>query len=221
MKSKIFIPAVLLAAVVMFSGCGKIKELADRTTGKNEKMSIMNMKQLMLGVLMYSDDNGDCFSNELNDLVAGGYITDTSLYVSPSDKRTVKAAPGSKLTSKNTSYAYLGKGINMSIGKMPVNPSEPSDCRKDYCMLPIGKMPVHPSDIPILIVKPWSLAKGEKMLVGYADGTVLPYPELKNPNKLTCRAVVEKICKQNNVPADVKEILLKNADKEDKARKAE
>ena len=188
MKSKIFIPAVLLAAVVMFSGCGKVKN--------TELRSINNMKQVMLGALMYSNDNDDCFSNELNDLVAGGYITDTSCYVSPSDKRTVKAAPGSKLTSKNTSYAYLGKGIEIWL---------------------LDK----PSDTPILIVKPWSLAKGEQMLVGYADGAVLPYPELKNPNKLTCRAVVEKICKQNNVPADVKEILLENADEEDKARKAE
>ena len=203
MKSKFFIPAVLLAAVVMFSGCGKIKDLAGRATGKNEQISIMNMKQLMLGVTLYAADNDDCFSNELNDLVAGGYITDTSLYVSPSDKRTVKAAPGSKLTSKNTSYAYLGKGINMSIDKMSV------------CVLP-GAV----AHIPVLIVKPWSLAKGEKMLVGYADGIVLPYPELKNPNKLTCRAVVEKICKQNNVSAEVKEILLKNADEEDKARNA-
>jgi hypothetical protein len=196
MKSKIFIPAVLLAAVVMFSGCGKVKDLAGRATGKYESMSINNMKQLMLGVMMYSAEYDDCLSNELNDLVAGGYITDTSLFVSPSDKRTVKAAPGSKLTSKNTSYAYLGKGIEIWL---------------------LDK----PSDTPILIVKPWSLAKGEQMLVAYADGAVLPYPELKNPNKLTCRAVVEKICKKKNIPAEVKEILLKNADEEDKARNAE
>ena len=131
MKSKIFIPAVLLAAVVMFSGCGNVK--------KNEQVNMTNMKLIMTGVLMYACDNNDCYSNELNDLVAGGYMTDTMVYVSPSDKRAVKAAPGSKLTSKNTSYAYFGKGINM---KFPL------------------------ADVPVLIVKPWSLAKGEKMLVG-------------------------------------------------------
>ena len=154
-----------------------------------EACSINNMKQIGLCIITYQGDYGkmpETFNNL--SLYLGG---NNDVFIAPFDKKSVKVQNnGAKLNPWNTSYAYFGKGLDISVD----------------------------ANAPIMIVKPWLLPKGARMQVLYADGSVRPFYQIQGPCSMSCREVVEMICKESSVSSKVKEILLRNADAEDYAR---
>ena len=154
-----------------------------------EVNSVSNMMQIGKAVKFYNSYEDNKNPNNLNDLIKSGVLTDTNVYIAPFDKKSVKVQNGGYLTSRNTSYAYFGKGVNTSE-----------------------------SNAPIMIIKPWLLPKGARMQVLYGDGSVRPIYQIQGPCSMSCREVVEMICKENYVSSKEKEILLRNADAEDYSR---
>ncbi|MBQ9770983.1 MAG: hypothetical protein IJW23_04075 [Lentisphaeria bacterium] len=150
--------------------------------------SIGNMKQIGMAIKSYSiNDNKN--PNTLNDLIKSGVLTDTTVFIAPFDTISKRAKTGEQLTPRNTSYAYLGKGIN-----------------------------TYDATAPVMIVKPWLLPKGVAMEVLYGDGSVRSFFDIKGPCSMSCRDVVEMICKKNYISSDVRAILLRNAEAEDRSR---
>ncbi|MBE6404671.1 MAG: hypothetical protein E7040_01460 [Lentisphaerae bacterium] len=150
--------------------------------------SISYMKQIGLAIKSYSI-NDNKNPNTLNDLIKSGELTDTRVFIAPFDTISKRAKTGEQLTPRNTSYAYLGKDID-----------------------------TYYATAPVMIVKPWLLPKGIAMQVLYGDGSVFSFFDIKGPCSMSCRDVVEMICKKNNISSDVRAILLRNAEAEDRSR---
>lgn len=115
----------------------KAAERAQESAGMN------NLKQIATGCLMYASDNADDLPASLGVLAEKKYFPDYKIFIAPYDKTSV-LCDGKAFTEKNTSFVYLGKGINVAKLKMP-------------------------TVTPIAFEKPWLKASG-KIAVLYVDG---------------------------------------------------
>ena len=150
--------------------------------------SVSYMKQIGTAIAFYENSRNKK-PNTLNDLIKSGELTDTNILIAPFDKDSKRAMKGETLTPRNTSYAYFGKDINTAYATAPV-----------------------------MITKPWILPKGVAMQVLYGDGSVRSLYDIKGPCSMSCREVVQKICEKENISADIRAILLRNAEAEDRNR---
>ncbi len=114
-----------------------------------DSVGMSSLKQIGLGCFMYANDNAEAFPDSLAVLKEKDYLPDAKVYIAPYDKTSV-LSDGKTFTEKNTSFAYVGKGMNIAKLKMP-------------------------SVTPIAFEKPWLLAL-DRIGVLYADGHVEKVP---------------------------------------------
>lgn len=135
-----------------------------------ESSSMANLKQIGLVCSMYAEDNAGNLSDSLGALIKKEYFMDGKVYIAYYDKTSVPS-DGKTFTEKNTSYAYIGKGLNT------------------------GKLNSFDT-IPIAFEKPW-LAESDRIAVLYMDGHVgqVPASGIK-----TCAGFVSGLLKDNKGP---------------------
>lgn len=152
-----------------------------------------NLKQIGLALRLYRLDHEDFLPGRpgcegLNQLIVGDYLTDRSIYFFHEDKRP-RIRMDQLLGEENTSFAYIGAGLNSA----------------------------HPQreHIPVVISKPW-LVPGH-LFVAYLDGHVISFdvPAFQS----CVEAVSHKSVVSDHVPADIQEILRENAAVVDKGER--
>ncbi|OQA80858.1 MAG: hypothetical protein BWY31_03897 [Lentisphaerae bacterium ADurb.Bin242] len=111
--------------------------------------AVAQLKQVGLACSMYADDHAGDFPDSLGALAGKQYFLDTKSYIAPYDRTSVPF-DGKTFAEKNTSYAYAGKGVNLTKVK-------------------------HPSLTPLAFEKPW-LTETDQIAVLYADGQVRKTP---------------------------------------------
>ena len=121
----------------------KARERARESAGVN------SLKQIGLGCFMYANDHAEAFPDSLGVLKEKNYLPDGKVYIAPYDKTSV-LSDGKTFTEKNTSFAYVGKGLNATKLK-------------------------YPSRTPLAFEKPWLLTS-DRIGVLYADGHVEKIP---------------------------------------------
>ena len=77
-----------------------------------------NLKQIGAAVAMYSMDHDDAMPPDLNALVSGKYLTETTCYISPLDTKRRPSTNG-QLGANNCSYIYV-KGLKAQHKQYPL-----------------------------------------------------------------------------------------------------
>jgi len=106
-----------------------------------------NLKQIGLGLRMYSSDHDDRFPDDLGKLFDDGYLTSGRVYTCPAVQTTQPPTSGDDIRAGRCDYLYFGKGATERT---------------------------HGTDSPIACTKP-GLMGGQFLNVLYADGHVKGY----------------------------------------------
>lgn len=187
------------AVIIIFSGClGREKS--------RRSMSMSNLKQISLALVIYAQDNKDLFptppargKNGALDLVAGfdllvrnEYLVDMNVYIAPYDTLGKVAVSAESFDPvENCSYVYTGHGF--ASGCSP--------------------------DVPIAFEKPWRLpSKFDKIVVAFANGSVREF-DIPGVSSKSCREIVDIIiCQSSSISGKEQALLRKNAELADKLR---
>jgi hypothetical protein len=101
-----------MAISVLLPSLNRAREAANRIK------SASNMRQILLGSIMFANDNRGAFPNELGQLVEGKYLTGPDVFVNPrtGNEPPRQLAGNPQLTAdwinSESDYVYLGKGRN-------------------------------------------------------------------------------------------------------------
>ena len=155
---------------------------------KTASESISKLKAIGYLLLVY-DNEHDKFPDELDILLQSGKIAPEELLLF-SDYKAVPGKKGKKLSSRNSSFAYLGKGFS----------SDTAD-----------------SKIPLMFEKPWILPKKAnsiRVLLGDFRVITLNIPKV---SRMSCRQVLDEIIRKSNgkIKLEHQKILIRNAEAED------
>ncbi len=128
----------------------EVAEFSRKTREKaRESAGTSSLKQIGLGCMLYANDHAEALPDSLAVLKEKDYLPDAKVYIAPYDKTSV-LSDGKTFTEKNTSFAYVGKGLNATKLKSP-------------------------SVTPLAFEKPWLLTS-DRIGVLYADGHVQKVP---------------------------------------------
>lgn len=147
--------------------------------------TITNVKQILLGCMMYTIDYRDAFPESLMELARKNYLTDPEVYLARGETKAKRwnMRPESPMSEDNVSFAYLAKGLT-------------SQTR-------------YPSEVPALFEKP-QFYSGNTLHVGYMDGHVSPWM-IPPGTPRTCRGMLDALLSER-IPAETAAILRRNAD---------
>ena len=155
---------------------------------------VSNQKQLALTLMMYASDNNGFFPEQdgaagFNKLLASELITPTSnILICQSDK-TAKPLVKGDLTEANTSYCFLGGGINPDTLK-------------------------NPSDFPVIVEKPYIVhGKKRQLSVAFADGHC-ELRQIRDTSSIS--KIIENIIIYGNLDDEEKNLIRRKALEADK-----
>lgn len=171
--------AQLQVAAPMLVYSGMLLPALNQAREKARRIScVSNVKQVMLGLIMYANDHDSRFPADngaagLNTLVKDDYLTDFTCYICPS--ATDDKGSGN-LTEDTCSYIYLG-GTD-----------------------PAGEQA--PSKLPVVFDKPGNHRKGVN--VGFADGHVeqIDLPRYHSPEQ-----VIDYLVQNRGLPEETGKVL--------------
>lgn len=184
--------AQLQVAAPMLVYSGMLLPALNQAREKARRIScVSNVKQVMLGLIMYANDHDNRFPADsgaagLNTLVKDGYLTDFACYICPS---ATDGKGSGNLAEDACSYIYLG-GTDLAGEQAP-------------------------SKLPVVFDKPGNHRKGVN--VGFADGHVeqIDLPRYQSPEQVidylvqnrglaaeTGKALKQKLQKWSDVQAE-------------------
>lgn len=101
-----------LAASILLPSLNRARETANRVK------SASNMRQILLGSIMFANDNRGKFPDTLGQVVEGKYLLSPEVFINPRSTSDIPAgvANNPKLladwVNEQSDYVYLGKGLN-------------------------------------------------------------------------------------------------------------
>ncbi len=183
--------AVVYAAVVPVAiGAGALLPVLSKARAKARSVSSTNnLKQIGLGLLMYSGENSGRFPKP--DGAAGFEVLNKDqilnvgkVYINPNDKKRSMPDNAQSITENNTSYVYFGAGLK--------------DDNRNATI------------VPVAFEKPDSVS-GKKLSVLFIDGHV----EQIKGEFASCQDVINNLNQRHSYPDDLYKMLLDKAKKLD------